>query len=177
MTTEVLQIAEDIREIQAREVGYGEEDKVRKLETIEDFRKVARALQDPDSIPQQYAAEDWHSDFGYCTFCREVTEFDNFSHKLYTDWLCKKCSRHFGDGRCSENSALYIRSVSEMPVTVTVVRKLLELLPRNKQKEAFVKLLREFVGRQKKVVAEHKKEYRAARKNVVRGNELLAKFR
>ena len=146
------------------------------LVTIEDCHRAARTLEDPDSIPQRYVVED-RPDLGYCTSCREITLCELGGLNAEFDVRCKRCKGYFGVGPLHAGENLYIRDVSKMPVTEAVVKKLTELFPREKQKEAFIKKLKEFIEWQEKEVAEHKKKYRAARKSVVRAHKLLATFK
>lgn len=161
-----------------RSLGYGEEDEMSKsLVTIEDFRRVAKALLNPESLPQQYVVEDWSRNrkFGYCTLCGEVTGCENRGVEGRDEVLCQKCRYHFG-GCSGLNAERYITHVSEIPVTETTVKKLTELMPREKQKEHFAELLKSFIENQKWEVRKHKRQYRNARENVARGHELLAKI-
>jgi hypothetical protein len=160
----------------AREVGYGEEDAMGKsLVTIEDCYRAAKILENPDSIPQRYVVED-RPDLGYCTSCREITLCELGGLNAEFDVRCKRCKGCFGVGPLHAGENLYIRDVSKMPVTEAIIKELTELFPREKQKEAFIKKLKEFIEWQEKEVAKYKGKYRAARKNVTRGNKLLAAF-
>lgn len=142
-----------------------------RLETIEDFRRKAKILKDPESLPQQYVVKDWHENFGYCTICKTVTKCELYGDKSGGWVCCKQCNNTWTGWGSSE---FYVELVSEMPATQDVVNKLTKLLPREKEKEKLAKLLEEFIALQKRNVTESKKQYRDAKKYVERGHKLLA---
>lgn len=53
-------------------VEYSEEENVVQLETVEDFEKVKRALEDLKSTPRDYCV----CPYSYCWYCDEVREFE-----------------------------------------------------------------------------------------------------
>ena len=61
------------------------------LETVEDFEKVRKALDDPNSKPEQYAIRS----FGYCSFCEELTEYRGWG-MFGNAWVdCLQCLKSF----------------------------------------------------------------------------------
>ena len=62
-----------------------------RLETVEDFEKVAQALKNPKSKPCHYQVRD----FGYCRKCHAVTEFDGSFSLEGTYVTCLRCKRNF----------------------------------------------------------------------------------
>lgn len=147
-----------------------------KLETIEDFRRVAKALRDLDSTPQQYAVANAEN-FGYCTYCHDVTEFRHAGHKFEQTDECQKCYRRFGTAMGNLPSSGYTTETSEMPPWV--VWKIAELgaLPsRKRQTEYFLNRLKQFMDSQDYRTKEAKKEVRAAAKTAGDARKILAAF-
>lgn len=60
-----------------------------KLETLEDFQRVAKALADPDAKPHEYCVQS----FGYCTHCLKVTSYTSESGPEGGIIVCKECLR------------------------------------------------------------------------------------
>ena len=66
-----------------------------RLETVEDFEKVAKALKDPKSKLFQYMV---HS-FGFCKLCNMVTEYNgvgSIEGAYVTCHLCKETFSSWG---------------------------------------------------------------------------------
>ncbi|MDP2598405.1 MAG: hypothetical protein Q8P49_01090 [Candidatus Liptonbacteria bacterium] len=147
-----------------------------KLETIEDFRRVAKALLDPRSTPQQYAIVNPEK-HGYCTVCNSVTEYNHDGYKFEWTTTCSRCYRRFGTGMTDRPSSGYIRELSEMPAFA--VRELTEIgvIPsREEQKKIFVGRLKSFIDTQDSRNKQAKKESREAAKTAAGATKILAQF-
>ena len=58
-----------------------------RLETVEDFERVAKALQDPNAMPHKYVVKS----FGYCLNCESVVEYEgNYGPEWFQE-TCLKC--------------------------------------------------------------------------------------
>lgn len=63
-----------------------------RLETVEDFENVRKALSNPNSKPWQYCVKPW----GFCRFCKSVTEFEApFGKAEFFVIQCLGCQSHF----------------------------------------------------------------------------------
>ena len=137
-----------------------------KLETIEDFEVVAGALK-YGGRPKDYAVKE----FGYCTFCGEITECHPWHmgpEGSGTD--CLKCRRTFGAlGKYPDHQ--YLRG-DDIPLRLR--GDLIERQSREVQKSAFVTALREFIKKEKTKAKEAKSEARKAQAAVSKANAFLA---
>lgn len=62
-----------------------------RLETVEDFEKVRKALDDPKSFSYQFCIKS----FGFCTACNRLTEFDDDNSMDSCHRKCLSCKRIF----------------------------------------------------------------------------------
>lgn len=72
--------------------GEGKEQKMVQLETTEDFENIRKIFNDPHSKPHEFRVKD----FGYCTACKGITEYEGNYSMEYCSEVCLRCKRTFG---------------------------------------------------------------------------------
>ena len=99
-----------------------------RLETVEDFERVRKALGDPKSKPHQYRVKE----FGYCTYCKEVTECYHYAGKEGSSVGCLRCNRGYYELMGDTVSHTYF------------TRFEIDRMPQNAQKLVFERHSREY---------------------------------
>lgn len=129
-----------------------------RLETVEDFERVAKVFKNPESKSHEYGVKD----FGYCRKCHAITEY-NGDFGLEGCYLtCLKCGANFtsSQGMPGYNPIeMYAISEDDMPQSAGSEFK--RLRSREAQLQFFLKLLE-----RKKLAA--RKQERQARATVRR---------
>ncbi len=138
------------------------------LETVEDFERVKKLLDNPNSQSHEYRVKD----FGFCTACNRITGFEENESENGCQKECLSCHRIFkfrpeyGAGECyfSQDDQQYCYFMSERQIGPS--KELERLYSRKHQK----KLFREELERS---IVKYKAEERKAKRKVRR----LAKLR
>src|SRR3989344_6156866 len=133
-----------------------------RLETVEDFEKVKKLLDNPKSQSYEYRVKD----FGFCTACNRITGFEENELEGRCQKRCLSCRRIFefrpehGAGECyfSQDDQEYCCFVSEGQTDL--IKELERIYSRKHQN----KLFREELERS---ITKHKAEERKI-KNMVR---------
>ncbi|OGF63221.1 hypothetical protein A2926_03795 [Candidatus Giovannonibacteria bacterium RIFCSPLOWO2_01_FULL_44_40] len=113
-----------------------------KLETAEDFLKVAGALRNEESAPHEYTI----IDFGYCTICKQITQYQASLGPDGYSRYCLKCnntfSAHYRRIAGWKKYEQYIVDLEKLPQAgFAQVPTLLQLRSRENQKNSFKKKL------------------------------------
>lgn len=120
------------------------------LETVEDFEKVRKVLDDPRSRPDQFRIRS----FGFCSACNRLTEFCDYNSDDKCKRMCLGCNRVFqfhpevGAGECyqSNDGQWYETLMCESRDPVTI-KKYLQLYSREYQYRFFKTMLEKQIRR------------------------------
>ena len=120
-----------------------------KLETVEDFEKAKKYLDDSRTESHQYRIKE----FGYCSYCREVTEYHHNANIEGTSVVCCKCKwgyyRLVGESVTKPMYFTYLE-LSQMPYSAII--SVIDRHSRDSQKEFFNQALEQFITKQKAIV-------------------------
>ncbi|KKT29172.1 hypothetical protein A3G55_03505 [Candidatus Giovannonibacteria bacterium RIFCSPLOWO2_12_FULL_44_25] len=116
-------------------------DMAQKLETAEDFLKVADALRNEKSAPHEYTI----IDFGYCTICKQITQYqENFGPNECSRY-CLRCNNTFATTHNFMGWKRYEQYVVDLQkleqAEFAQAPTLLQLRSRENQKKIFEKRL------------------------------------
>lgn len=118
-----------------------------RLETVEDFERVRKALDNPRSSSDEYRVKD----FGFCCFCDRITEYRIEPENEWGIIFCFQCKMTFKPGHHMD----YSKNNPEGPYITHIPResdtgeRLHYLRSRVQQTTYFLEMLEQFIGRQK----------------------------
>lgn len=104
-----------------------------KLTSVEDFVRIAVALSNPESKPNEYRVRT----FGFCTFCKMVTEYREDILGLGGDvmFTCLQCNKDFGGWAGDTRPITAYRTEPDVPFSE--INKIQTLHSKENQREFF----------------------------------------
>lgn len=131
---------------------------------VEDFEKVKKALDDPNSKPHQYCVKN----FGFCTACNRLTEFAGNYSSEYCYIVCWSCNRLFEfkyDGIKHTAGECYISHDEQEYCTVLndshdLIKEFEQLHSREHQRKLFAKEREAYIRKLKRNIKESNKKVR-----------------
>jgi len=135
-----------------------------RLETVEDFEKVAKAFKDPNSKPFQYVIRP----YGFCKLCNRATEYIAVGSIEGVYVTCLFCSKIFSDWNYVPESYQlgHLYETDSAGITDHVAREAVinQLNSREQQKIFFNEKLEQFIKKAKKKQRDANKEVRQSAK-------------
>src|SRR3989344_4113502 len=103
-----------------------------RLETVEDFEKVRKALDDSASKPYQFCIQN----LGYCTACKTLTFYDGSYSIEGCDERCLRCMRTFNYGLSGDRN-WYYTDFEDKNIPDHIREEFGKLISRENQKKIF----------------------------------------